>query len=169
MQDLLGLSYVCRPWIQHKPGALINCKATVPTSEAGQIHARPNELLIIAHHFRISLMQRRTVRSCQVAHSGNAFLVHGFVTTCGQAIIHMNTQENLGYAPVVFVDILDKRDYIVVYVDKALVEQTFDEYLIPAMSSLLQAIDEASALQYLAFRQPVSTRQINIDSFLAFS
>ena len=81
----------------------------------------------------------------------------------------MNTQENLGYAPVVFVDILDKRDYIVVYVDKALVEQTFDEYLIPAMSSLLQAIDEASALQYLAFRQPVSTRQVNIDSFLAFS
>jgi len=81
----------------------------------------------------------------------------------------MNTQENLGHALVVFVGILDKRDYIVVYVDKALVEQPFHKYLIPAMSSLLQAIDEASALQYLAFRQPVSIRQVNIDSFLAFS
>jgi len=34
------------------------------------------------------------------------------------------------------------------------------------MSGLLQAIDEASALQHLAFRQPVFARQIDIDSFL---
>jgi len=33
-QDLLGHSYVCGPWIRYEPGALINCKATVPTSEA---------------------------------------------------------------------------------------------------------------------------------------
>ena len=30
-----------------------------------------------------------------LAHSGNKFLVHGFVTTCRQSIIHMNTQEDL--------------------------------------------------------------------------
>jgi len=35
------------------------------------------------------------------------------------------------------------------------------------MSSLPQAIDEASALQDLAFRKSVFARQVNMDSFLA--
>ena len=76
----------------------------------------------------------------------------------------MNTQKNLGNIPVFILDILDKRDSIVVYVDKAIVEQSFHKHLIP----VLQTIDEASALQHLAFRQSVFARQVNIDSFLAF-
>jgi hypothetical protein len=35
-------------------------------SEKGQVHARPNELLIIAYYFRISLIHQRTIRSSQV-------------------------------------------------------------------------------------------------------
>ena len=82
--------------------------------------------------------------------------VHGFVTTRRQSIIHVNTHENLGFGPIIFVYILDKCDSIsVVYIDKAVVEQPFHKHLIPAMSSLLQAIDEVSALQHLAFRQSV--------------
>ena len=57
---------MCGPRIRHEPRTLINSKAAVPTGKAGQIHARPNELLIIANHIRISLIQRRAVQSCQV-------------------------------------------------------------------------------------------------------
>jgi len=69
----------------------------------------------------------------------------------------------------IFIYILDKCNSIIVYVDKAVVKQPSHEHLIPAMSSLLQAIDDVSALQHLAFRQSVFARQVNIDSFLAFS
>ena len=54
----------------------------------------------------------------------------------------MNTQKNLGNIPVFILAILDKCDSIVVYVVKAIVEQSFHKHLIPAMSSLLQTIDE---------------------------
>ena len=37
----------------------------------------------------------------------NLWPAYSMFTHC---IIHMNTQENLRYGPVVFVDILDKRD-----------------------------------------------------------
>jgi len=103
-----------------------------------------------------------------LAHSSIEIIVLDFVTTRRQAIIHMNTQKNLGNIPVFILDILDKRDSIVVYVEKSIVEQSFHKHLIPAMSSLLQTIDEASALQHLVFRQSVFARQVNIDSFLAF-
>jgi len=92
------------------------------------------------------------------AHSSNEFLVNGFVTTRSQAIIHMNSQKNLGHAPIVFLDILNKSDSIVVHVDTITVEQPFHKHLIPAMNSLLLAVDEALALQHPALRQPVFTR-----------
>jgi len=68
----------------------------------------------------------------------------------------MKSPGNLGYAPVICLDILDKRDSIVVYVDKVVVEQTIHKYLIPTMRILFQGIDEVSALQRLGFRYPVA-------------
>ena len=70
----------------------------------------------------------------------------------------MNAQENLRHALIVLFVILDKSNSIIVHVDKTIVEQSFHKHLMPAMSSLLQAVDETSALQHLALRQPVFSR-----------
>jgi len=53
----------------------------------------------------------------------NEILVHGFVTTRLKSIVHTNAQENPPQVFVVFLDILDKGDFILVDVGKSVVEQ----------------------------------------------